>query len=303
MNQFLTELEFILFAAITAGTPLLIATIGEIITERAGNMNLGVEGMMLMGAVAGFQAGYSTHSALLAILFSLLAGAAGSLIFAILTVSLRANQVVSGLVLTIFGTGVAGFAGQNLSGLAIPDSVKKIFVPVKIPLLGDIPTIGKIFFNHDIIVYIGYLIAICASVYLFHTRKGLNLRSIGENPASADSAGLNVSLYKYIHILIGGALCGLAGAYLSVVHVGTWQNSIVNGRGWIAVALVIFVSWKPGRAMIGSYFFGALEMLGIYMQKYDVKISIYFLNMVPYVATIFVLVVISMKKYKENSPP
>lgn len=290
-------------AAVKAGTPLLYATLGETITERAGNLNLGVEGMMLMGAVAGFSAGLSTGNPMAALIAALLAGALGAGIFAYLTVTLRANQVVSGLSLTIFGTGIAGFIGQKLGGQVVPADVKSVFVPFKLPLLGDIPFIGQIFFNHDILVYTCYLAVLGMGMYLYHTRKGLNLRAVGENPGAADAAGLNVTLYKYIHILAGGALCGLGGAYLSLVYVPAWQENITAGRGWIAVALVIFATWNPYKAILGAYLFGGLDILGLYLQKFDIRFSQYLLDMLPYVVTIVVLVITSIKKSKENKPP
>lgn len=292
-----------LTAAVKAGTPLLFATLGESITERSGNLNLGVEGMMLMGAVAGFQFGLTTGNPVIAILAALIAGAVGAGIFAFLTVTLRANQIVSGLSLTIFGTGIAGFIGQKLGGQVVPESIKTWFVKFKIPILGDIPYLGQIFFNHDVLVYLGYFTAIGLGIYLYNTRKGLNLRSVGENPGAADAAGLNVTLYQYVHILIGGALCGLGGAYLSLVHVPAWQENITAGRGWIAVALVIFITWNPYKAIVGAYLFGGLDILGLYLQKFDIKLSQYLLDMLPYVVTILVLIMTSIRKTKENKPP
>jgi len=300
---FMAYAVLFLTAAVKAGTPLLYATLGEAITERSGNLNLGVEGMMLMGAITGFQIGASTNNPVLAILASLAAGALGAFIYAFLTVTLRANQVVSGLSLTIFGAGISGFAGQKLAGQPVSEELKSWFVQIKIPLLGDIPGLGQILFNHNILVYLGYIIAICTGIYLFRTKKGLNLRAIGENPAAADASGINVSLYKYAHILAGGALCGMGGAYLSLIHVGAWQPNITAGRGWIAVALVIFTAWSPYKALIGAYFFGALDMLGLYLQKFDIKVSQYILDMTPYAVTILVLVITSIRKSKENSPP
>lgn len=302
-NGMIGYIVLFLTAAVKAGTPLLFATLGETITERAGNLNLGVEGLMLMGAVAGFQAGLSTSNPFLALIAALLAGALGASMFAFLTVTLRANQIVTGLSLTILGSGIAGFMGQKLGGQVVPSSVKAWFVSIKIPILGDIPGLGQIFFNHNILVYVGYLSVIGFGFYLFHTKKGLNLRAVGENPGAADVAGINVSLYKYIHILIGGALCGLGGAYLSLVHVPAWQENITAGRGWIAVALVIFTSWSPYKAIIGAFFFGGLDILGLYLQKFDIKISQYLLDMLPYVVTILVLIITSIKKSKKNAPP
>ena len=292
-----------LFLAVQAGTPLLFATLGEIITEKVGNLNLGVEGMMLIGAVAGFSVGFATQSPFLALLGAFIAGAAAALIFAFLTVTLRVNQIVTGLSLTIFGTGVAGFAGKSLAGKVVPESIKSSFADIKIPLLGDIPLIGKVLFQQDWFVYLGYILVIAAGIYLYKSKIGLNMRIVGENPAAADAAGINVSMYKYVHILLGGALCGLGGSYLALVYVPAWQENITAGRGWIAVALVIFATWNPYKALIGSYFFGALSVIGLYLQKFEINISLFLIDMLPYVVTIIVLIFISMKKVRENSPP
>jgi simple sugar transport system permease protein len=295
-------LTFVLIDAIKAGTPLLYATLGEILTEKVGNLNLGVEGMMLMGAVMGFSVGLTTGNPVFGILAGLIAGACGSLIFAFLTVTLKANQIVSGLSLTIFGTGFSSFVGQKLVGQALPESIKSIFRPVKIPFISEIPIIGPAFFEQDILVYAGYVVAIIMGIYLYRTRLGLNLRTVGENPGAADTAGINVSLYKYLHIVVGGALAGLGGAYMSLVMVPSWQDMVTGGRGWIAVALVIFVTWNPYKATIGSYFFGGLSILGLYLQSH-VAIPQSIFDMLPYLATIIVLIVISLKKSKENQPP
>ncbi|MCR4435952.1 MAG: ABC transporter permease [Clostridiales bacterium] len=292
-----------LTAAIQAGTPLLFATLGETITEKSGNLNLGVEGMMLMGAVFGFQIGLSTSNPVLALVGAVVAASLGALIFAFLTVTLRANQTVTGLVLSIFGSGVAGFIGQKLAGKVLPNVVKNFFKPVKVPLLADVPYVGQILFNQDLLVYLGYIVIILSGIYLYHTRKGLNLRVTGENPAAADAAGINVSLYKYLHILIGGALCGLGGAYLSLVYVPAWQENITAGRGWIAVALVIFATWNPYKVLLGSYFFGGLDIIGFRLQKFNIRLSQYILDMLPYVVTILVLIAISLRRSKDNAPP
>ncbi len=292
-----------LFMAVQAGTPLLFATLGEIITEKVGNLNLGVEGMMLIGAVAGFATGFATQNPVMALMGAFVAGAFGALIFSFLTVTLRVNQVVTGLALTIFGTGVAGFAGKALAGKQVPQALKDYFIDIKIPLLGDIPVIGKVFFQQDWFVYLGYVFVVVLGIYLYKTKIGLNLRMVGENPAAADASGINVTLYKYFHILLGGALAGLGGAYLTLVYVPAWQDDIVAGRGWIAVALVIFATWNPYKALIGSYFFGALSVAGLYLQKFDISISLYLIDMLPYLVTIVVLIFISMKKVRENSSP
>jgi len=295
-------LTFVLTGAITAGTPLLFATLGEIITEKVGNLNLGVEGMMLMGAVMGFSVGLSTGSPVFGVLAGLIAGACGSLIFAVLTITFRANQIVSGLSLTIFGAGFSSFVGQKLVGQALPESIKAVFRPIKLPFLSDIPVIGPALFNHDILVYLGYALAVLLGIYLYKTRLGLFLRTIGENPGAADTAGINVSLYKYVHILLGGTLAGLGGAYMSLVTVPSWQDGVTGGRGWIAVALVIFVTWNPYKALIGAYFFGGLSILGLYLQSY-VPIPQSIFDMLPYLATIIVLIINSLKKSKENCAP
>ena len=292
-----------LTAAVVAGTPLLFATLGEIITERSGNLNLGVEGMMLMGAVMGFMVGMMTGNAALALLAAMIAGACGALIFAFLTITLKANQVVSGLTLTIFGTGLSSFVGQPLVGQIAPESIRLFFRPYTIPLLGKIPVIGPILFRQDAFVYLGYAAAILLGIYLFKTNKGLNLRAVGENPGAADAVGINVTLYKYVHILLGGALCGLGGAYLSLVYVPAWQEGVTAGRGWIAVALVIFATWNPFKALFGAYLFGGLDIIGFRIQGLGINMSQYFIDMLPYLVTITVLVVVSMKKSKEKAPP
>ncbi|GLC29019.1 ABC transporter permease [Clostridium omnivorum] len=295
------NIELFLHAAIVAGTPLLLATLGEILCEKAGNLNLGVEGMMLMGAVMGFVTGYTTKSPALALIVAMIAGALGGLIFAILTVSLRANQVVTGLTLTIFGTGISSLLGQKVVGQSLPESIKMFFAPVKIPVLGHIPFIGPIIFNQDMFVYLSYIITIVIGIYLYKTSAGLNLKAVGENPAAADAVSINVNLYKYLNILLGGALAGLGGAYLSLVHVPTWQENITAGRGWIAVALVIFAAWNPYKAVLGSYLFGGLDIIGFRVKS--TFISPYFLGMLPYLVTIIILIIISVKKSKKNSPP
>lgn len=292
-----------LTAAIVAGTPLLFATLGEVLTERAGHLNLGVEGMMLMGAVVGFQVGLSTQSPLLAMAAAMLGGAAGAFLYALLTITLRANQVVTGLALTIFGTGYAGFMGKKLVGEIAPEAIKVFFTPVEIPLLSKIPVLGPVLFRHDVFVYLGYILAVLLGIYLYKTRMGLNLRAVSENPAAADAASINISWYKYIHVLVGGALCGLGGAYLSLVYVPAWQENVTAGRGWIAVALVIFASWNPYKALLGAYLFGGLDIIGFRVQGVNLPISDYFINMLPYLVTIIVLVVASMRKSKENAPP
>ncbi|MDR1775408.1 MAG: ABC transporter permease [Actinomycetes bacterium] len=290
-------------AAVIAATPLLFATLGELLTEKSGSLNLGVEGMMLIGAVIGFVTGYSTGSAVLALIGAFVAGAAGGLIFAVVTVTLRANQVVTGLTLTIFGGGVARFLGDDLIGLSVPLSVQAVFKPVAIPLLSAIPALGPIFFKQDIFVYLGYLCVVLVAIYLYRTRTGLNMRAVGENTAAADAAGIPVTLHKYVHICLGGGLCGLGGAYLALVTVPMWQADVVNGRGWIAVALVIFASWNPIKAFLGSYLFGGLSILGLRLQSAGIHISQYLVDLFPYLACIVIVVISTHKNRKEDLPP
>lgn len=290
-------------AAITAGTPLLFATLGEIYTERVGNTNLGVEGMMIMGAVVGFSTGFLTQNAALALAGAVLAGSAGALIYAIITITLRANQIVTGLALTIFGTGFASFVGKPYVGKAAPEAIKNFFRVIEIPLLSDIPFIGEILFKHDVFVYLGYIVTFWTLIYFYKTRWGLNLRSIGESAASADASGINIEKYKYIHTIIGGALAGLGGAYLSLVTIPVWQEGVTGGRGWIAVALVIFASWKPIKAMFGALLFGGLDIIGFRLQGMGIHVSQYLIDMLPYLTTIVVLIISTRKNKPEDMPP
>lgn len=297
------SITLFLTQVIRSGTPLLFATLGETITEKSGNLNLGVEGMMLMGAVVGFRIAYITSNPWLALFGVAVAGALGALVFAFLTISMRANQIVAGLTLSIFGEGFAGFVGSKYASKVVPVDVKAVFHPVKVPILSDIKYIGTIFFNQDIFIYLGYIAVIATGLYFYKTRIGLNLKAVGENPAAADSAGININLYKYVHTLIGGALCGLGGAYLSLVYVGAWKEGITAGKGWIAVALVIFARWNPFKAMLGAYFFGGLDIVGYRLQSFNIRISQNIIDMLPYAATIAVLIIISIRKNRENAPP
>lgn len=305
MTNFWEIFQAFSVVVVIGGTPLLFATLGELLTEKSGNLNLGVEGMMLIGAVAGFAAGFTTHNPVLAMVGAAIAGALSAAIYGFLTITLRANQVVSGLAMTIFGTGLSSYIGTNFVGQKMPENIITFFEPIKIPLLSQIPYFGKVFFSQDIIVYFGYLMAVGMGIYLYHTRKGLNLRAVGENPSAADASGINVELYKYVHILIGGALCGLGGAYLAVVEVPQWQDGITAGRGWIAVALVIFCKWNPYKAVAGAYVFGGLSIIGFYFTDYlDVlNLSQNLIDMLPYAVTILVLVMSSIQQSKENGSP
>ena len=293
----------ILAAAIGAAMPLLFATLGEIYTEKAGNLNLGVEGMMIMGAVIGFGAGYQTGNPFLALLGAFVAGGFGGGIYALLTITLRANQVVSGLALTIFGEGFASFVGKDLVGHAAPESVKAVFRTVEVPVLSDIPFFGAILFKQNLFVYLGYFLVFASLFYYKKTRWGNNLRAVGENAAAADASGVNIDLYKYVHIIFGGALAGLGGAYLSLVTVPVWQEGITGGRGWIAVALVIFASWKPIKAFLGAVLFGGLDILGFRLQGMGIHVSQYLIDMLPYLSTEAVIIISTRKNKPEDKPP
>jgi len=298
-----------LFAAIKAGTPLLFGTTGEIITEKSGHLNLGVEGMMFMGAFMGFYVGFHTGSLPLALLAAFAIGLFAALIYAFLTVTMMANQNVCGLTLTIFGTGFAKFFGESMIRNAggtpkLSANFMSAISEKPIPILKDIPVIGKLLFSHNPLVYFAILIAIVCSIYLLKTKAGLNMRAVGENAAAADAAGINVTLVKYINILLGGGICALGGAYLSLVNGGgVWNNSSVNGQGWISVALVIFASWSPIKAIFGSLVFGAFSVLQFYVPKDVIQIPSAFYVMLPFLITTFVLIIASMRKSKEGSQP
>jgi len=290
-------------AAIVAGTPLLFAVLGEILTERSGKLNLGLEGMMLIGAVVGFRVAVISSNPILSITAAMLAGGLAALIFGILTISLRANQVVTGLALSIFGTGFASFLGKDLVGKVTPEPINAFFKTTPIPFLYDIPVIGPIFFNHNIFVYAGFLTVVICAIYLYHTRWGLQLRAVGENTAAADAAGININLYQYLHVIIGGAMCGLGGAYLSLVEVPAWQDNIVAGRGWIAIALVIFCKWNPWLVFLGAYLFGGLDIIGFRIQGTNLPISQYFIDALPYIITIIILIISSTRKSRFGAGP
>jgi simple sugar transport system permease protein len=286
--------------AVTAGTPILFAALGEIIAEKSGNLNLGVEGMMLVGAVIGFMVNASAVNPWLGVLAAMCAGGATAAIHAFLTVSLRANQVVSGLALTMFGTGLSGFLGKSMVGIPAPATFKAFSVPI----LSQIPFIGPIFFRQDALVYLSYLLVIVLALLLYKTRVGLNLRAVGENPAAADAVGINVFLIRYLAVIFGGMMAGLGGAYLSLAYAPSWLENMTAGRGWIAVALVIFATWNPAKALLGSYIFGGVDALGFRIQTRGIDISPFFLQMLPYACTILVLILITREtKTHRISPP
>lgn len=279
-----------------ASTPLVFAAIGELVVEKSGVLNLGVEGMMLMGAIAGFAAGYVTGSMILGIIFAAFAGAMLSLIFAFLTQHLLANQVATGLALTIFGIGISAMFGHSFVGVSLEPIAKGI------PLLRDIPVIGKLIFGHDILVYGSFIATYGVYHFLYKTRAGLILRAVGTNHDAAHSIGYSVVKIRYMAIMFGGAMAGIGGAYLSMAVNPMWVEEMTAGRGWIALALVVFATWRPGRALIGAYLFGGITILQLNLQGFGVTIEPQILAMMPYLVTIGVLVIISrdsglMKKH------
>jgi len=326
MDGILAVVINLIYAAVLAGTPLLFGTIGEILTEKSGNLNLGVEGMMFMGAIAGLAGVYFPELwfgemeskfmvLLLSVVCSFVCGALGALIYGFLTITLRANQNVTGLTLTIFGIGFANFFG-NIIATNSPTNYMAISTPAKaafasesifpfIAKLAEESTfwacIDKLFFSYNALVYLGIAMALVMAWFLNRTRVGLNLRAVGEDPAAADSAGIAVDRYKYLATVIGGGICGIGGMYISMVtSYGVWVYGCVGGRGWIAVALVIFATWSPVRAIFGSILFGGLSVLRLYVPL-GIPIEIY--DLLPYVATILVLIVTSVRQSKEHAIP
>jgi len=278
----------ILIGAIIAATPLVLAATGELVTERAGVLNLGVEGMMIVGAIAGFAAMVATRSIALALLAALLAGAAMAALFAVLVLSLRANQVASGLALTMFGLGLSALLGQGYSGLAAP-----AFPHLYIPGLTELPLVGRLLFGQDLLVYLALALVAAIAFTLKHTRLGLIVRAIGENHDAAHALGYPVIACRYLATMLGGAMAGLGGAYLSLVVTPLWVENMTAGRGWIALAIVVFAAWRPWRVVLGSILFGGITVLQLHSQAIGVKIDAQLLSMLPYLATIVVLVVIS----------
>ncbi|MFZ5633407.1 MAG: ABC transporter permease [Bacillota bacterium] len=281
-------LVLILATAVTAGTPILYAALGELLAERAGVINLGVEGMMLIGAVCGFIAALSFQSPWAGVVAAMLAGGLVAAIHAFLTVTMRSDQVVSGLALTIFGAGLSGFLGKGYVGTPLPAP----FAARPLAVLGDIPVIGPIFFNHDPLVYITYLMVPAIWMFIYKTKPGLHLRAVGENPSAADSLGVNVFLSRYVYVIAGGMLAGVGGAYLSLAYAPSWLENMTAGRGWIAVALVIFAIWNPVRALVGAYIFGGIDALGFRLQVLGVMVPSFFLKMLPYIFTVLVLIIV-----------
>ena len=301
-------------AAVLAGTPILFGILGEIMNEKSGHLNLGVEGMMALGACGGFCAGYFSDNLAVALFVAFLAGALSALIYAFLTVTLMANQNVTGLTLTIFGIGLSNFLGDcarkyamtnmGADSLKLPANISAQLADIHIPFLSDIPIIGPLLFSFNPYVYLGIAIAIILGIYYNYTKVGLSVRAIGENPAAADAAGIKIVKLKYINLLIGGGICGIGGSYCSMITCGgVWLPDRVNGMGWIAVALVIFSTWKPSKAIFGAFIFGAFSILKYYVPKSVLSIPNAVYDMLPFLLTSLILVISSIRQSKENAQP
>ncbi|MFD1158219.1 ABC transporter permease [Roseovarius aestuarii] len=278
----------LLASLMVAATPILIAALGELVAERAGVLNLGVEGMMITGAICGFAVAVETGSPLLGFLAAAVGGALLSSLFALLTQFALANQVASGLALTLFGLGLSSLMGQGYVGVKPPPTAK-----LDIPLLGDIPVLGPILFAHDLMVYVGLALVLAVWAFLKYSRGGLILRAVGENHEAAHALGYKVVRVRVMAILFGGACAGLGGAYISLVRVPQWTEGMTAGAGWIALALVVFASWKAGRVLLGAYLFGGVTVLQLNLQAAGVDIPVEYLSMSPYLITILVLVIMS----------
>jgi simple sugar transport system permease protein len=290
----------ILAGTLAAATPLIFAGLGELVAERTGVINLGVEGMMLVGAIAGFAAAAETgYGAAIGLPAGAVAGAATALIFAFFALSLAANQAACGLALTIFGVGLSAFVGQSYIAYNLPG-----LKPIAIPLLSKIPVLGPILFVQDAVVYLSIIAFAGVAWTLSRTRLGLLLKAIGESPEAAHAIGYPVILIRFGAVAFGGAMAGIAGAYLSTVYTPLWVQNMSAGRGWIAVALVVFATWKPTRLLLGAYLFGFVTILQFHAQGLGIMLPVQFLAALPYVATIVVLVIISRdRRLLQNNLP
>lgn len=302
-------------AAFLAGAPLILATVGEIVTEKSGNMNLGVEGTMYIGAVSALACALAAEkiglagigAGIFAMFGGAISGMLSSALFSFMTVTLRVNQNVVGLIITIMGTGIGNFFGEimgqsNGGYISVTGRTKAVFAGIKIPGLCNIPVLGKLLFSYNIMVYFSFAIAILAFIIIKRTKIGLKLNAVGENPAAADAAGISVSKYRYIATIAGGALCGLAGMYMCMVTTsGVWVHGCISGYGWLAVALVIFSSWNPLQSVFCSIIFGALMIMRLYINIPGINPLIY--DMCPYIVTAVVIIIASLRKNGKNHIP
>ena len=293
------SIELLLAALMVAATPILLAAIGETVVEKSGVLNLGVEGMMITGAICGFATAVETGSPFLGFVGAAVGGAALSLIFAVLTQILLSNQVATGLALTLFGLGFSALIGQSYAGVKPPPVGELSFGP-----LSAIPFIGPVLFSHDAMVYIGVLATVGVWAFLRYTRAGLVLRAVGESHDAAHALGYKVVRIRILAILFGGAMAGLGGAYLSLVRVPQWTEGMTAGAGWIALALVVFGAWKPLRVMIGAWLFGGITVLQLNLQAAGIPVPVELLSMSPYLVTILVLVIMSADRARAalNAP-
>lgn len=319
MNGFVSALLALVTAAVLQGTPLLFGTVGEILSEKSSNLNLGVEGMMYMGGAFGLggafyyeklagdaASGFAAVS--LALLFAFLAGCLGALLYSFITVTLRANQNVTGLALAIFGTGVGQFVGEFMrvqegSYIAISNGLKVYFQNSPFPAgLRNIPILGPLLFGYNVFVYLGVVIAVAMAFFLGKTRCGLHLRAVGESPATADAAGINVTRYRYLATVIGGGISGIGGmVYIMTIAGCVWNHEGLSGEGWLSVALVIFCLWRPIASIWGSVLFGALMILYVRLQLPFIPDQIY--KILPYIVTVIVLIFTSMRNSRDKQPP
>jgi simple sugar transport system permease protein len=290
-------IEAVLLTVITASTPLLLAASGELVVERAGVLNLGVEGMMIVGAACGFAGAYLTGSIVVGALCGILGGVALAAVFAALTLGLAANQVASGLALTILGVGLSGLIGAGYVGQKITGAAK-----LYIPYVNDVPFLGKVLLGQDFFVYLSVALIVGTWYFLYRTRAGLILRAVGDNHTSAHALGYPVLRIRLFAVLFGGACAGLGGAYLPLAYTPFWVSGMTAGRGWIALALVVFASWLPFRLMVGAYLFGGITILQLHAQAQGLGIPSQLMSSLPYLATILVLVVISAVRGRAGSP-
>jgi ABC-type uncharacterized transport system permease subunit len=294
----LAWIEIVLVTAVASGTPILLAGLGELVAEKSGVLNLGVEGMMAVGAWAGFAAAHATGSPWAGVPAAMLAAALLSLVHGLPAVGLRVNQVVSGLALVILGLGLASLLGRPLVGQVAPS-----FAAVPVPGLSEIPVLGRVLFAHGPLVYLGLLLVPSVWWFLSRTRPGLSLQVCGENPRLADSAGVRVGLARVGATMFGGALAGLGGAYLSLAETPSWVDGLVGGRGWIALAMVLFAGWSPWRLLLGAWLFGGLVAVQFRAQAFGLEVNVYVLKMLPYLATIAVLVLAARTRWHRLSAP
>ncbi|MBR0689039.1 ABC transporter permease [Bradyrhizobium manausense] len=290
--------EAIILSVLAASTPLLIAATGELVTERSGVLNLGVEGMMIVGAACGFAGAWLTGSIFIGALFGMVAGTLMSLIFALMALGLAVNQVATGLALTIFGIGLSGLIGAGFVGERITPAAH-----LAIPGLTEIPLIGRVLFGEDAFVYFSIVLIIGVWWFLYRTRAGLILRACGDNHVSAHALGYPVLRIRTFAVMFGGACAGLAGAYLPLAYTPFFIPGMTAGRGWIALALVVFASWRPGRLVVGAYLFGAVTILQLHAQGWGVGIPSQFMSALPYLATVIVLVLLSRARTGGSTAP